>query len=103
MFNLHEVNSFGDPLRFIPIYRVGATSCYGTKTTTACAGVAKDHECGRAGSPALAHVWTVAALANSMQPVSIYKAANMLIIVTNREFYTKPIGLFEFHLCRRIV
>src|SRR5258708_10167964 len=64
--HLHHLDSFVNPLRFIPIHRIRATGSYGAKSTTARTDIAQDHKGSGALPPAFAHIGAIAALTDRM-------------------------------------
>ena len=67
MFHFHQMDGFGNALRFIPINSFRPAGCHCAKAATACANISQDHKSCRACAPAFAHVRAVAAFANGVQ------------------------------------
>ena len=59
--------SLGHPLRLVVGDRLGFSSLDGTEAAWASAGLAEDHECGRAPGPAFRAVGTAGTLADGLQ------------------------------------
>ncbi len=83
MLHFHQMNGLGHTLRLIPIYRIGPARGHGAKTTTAGTYISKNHKCGRACAPALAHVGAVTTFANGMKFMCVNQVAYMLITFAN--------------------
>jgi hypothetical protein len=86
MFYLHEVNSFGHALGLIPIHGIGSAGSYGAEAATAGTYIAQYHKGGGAFAPALSHIGTVPAFANSMEFVGVNQPTYVLVILSGRKF-----------------
>src|SRR5688572_9245271 len=94
MLNLHQVDCFCYSLWLVPIYWFRPSGCYGTKTATTRTGISKYHECSSTCTPALSHIGTISAFANSMELVTVDEMPNMFIAFANGKFNAEPVGLF---------
>src|SRR4029078_12988126 len=70
---------------------------HSTEAATPGTNISQYHECGSAFAPAFTHIGTVATFTDRMELMCINKATDMLIIFTDREFHTKPIGFISFY------
>jgi hypothetical protein len=95
VFYFHQVNGFGYPLRFIPVYGFRPACGYGTEAATTGTDIAKDHEGGGTGSPAFTHIGAITAFANGVEFVIVYQLADMFVILSNGQFHPQPVGFFD--------
>ena len=80
VFNLHELDGFGHAAGFVFVVFRGTAGGYRAEGTTTGANVAQNHEGGGATAPALTHVRTVAAFADSMKLVLIYQGTHLGVL-----------------------
>jgi hypothetical protein len=95
MFYFHEVKGFGHALGLVPVHGFGPAGSYGAKTAAAGAYISKDHESGRTGSPAFAHVGAIAAFTNGMKFMGVYQVPHLPVILSDGQFHSEPVGLFH--------
>jgi hypothetical protein len=86
MFDVHQPDGFGNAPGFVFIV-FGWFPCFdGAKRTRAGTSIAEDHKGGSAFTPAFAHIGAVAALANGVQLVAIYKGSHFFIFFAYGQF-----------------
>jgi hypothetical protein len=78
MFYLHQENSFGNTLWFVPVNWQWFPGSNSTKSAASGADISQDHKSGCSRAPALTHIWTVATLADCMKFMLVYQAPDLL-------------------------
>ncbi len=93
MLDAHQPGSLGHAARLVPVeVGGGAASLDGAEAARARADVAQDHERGRAGSPALAHVRAARALADGVQVVGLDDLGDLPERLAVGELDAEPLG-----------
>ena len=94
MFHSHGFNGLCYSLRLVGIVFGWSAGGYCTEITTTRADISKNHKSGSAFTPAFAHVWAVAALANGVQLIVIDNLSYFSITFANWKFHSQPIWPF---------
>src|SRR5687768_2380325 len=97
MLNLHQVDGFSHPLRFIPVKGLGTPCGNSTESAASCANISQDHKGCCARTPAFSHIWAITTFTNSMKLMGVDQVADVPIAFPDRQFYAQPIRLFHFY------
>ena len=89
----HRPDRLGDAARLVGIEPGGPAGLHGTEPAGPGAGVAQDHDRGRALVPALPDVGAVGLLADRVEAEAAHQALELVVVLAGRHPGTDPVGM----------
>ena len=91
MFDSHNLDGLRYFFWLIPFYRFWSSSFYTTKATRTRTNVSKNHKSCGSFTPTFSHIRAVAALANGVELVFVYKSTTLFVSRSDVKFYATPV------------